>query len=137
MATNPQPQSNAFKSIVRSLSPFVISGAVSAIAHFGYHVSNAVALQIVLAAGAALAVVLHALETQFPWVGVLLGYIGAPVYAPSGKTSMKTQIAMLEAQLAAMASVQSESTNPTPPTAAPVVTPSPVAPVNTTVPVTP
>jgi hypothetical protein len=125
MAPSPQPQSNAFKSIVRSLTPFAVSSAVSAIAHFGYHISNAVALQIIVAVGAALSIVLHALETQFPWIGVLLGYIGAPVYAPSGKTSLKTQVAMLESQLAALTTAQSEAASPTLPTSAPIPVPGP------------
>jgi hypothetical protein len=118
MALSPQPQSNVFKSIVRSLTPFVVSSVASAIAHFGYHISNTVALQIVVALGAALTVVLHALERQFPWIGVFLGYIGAPVYAPSGKTSLKMQVATLESQLAALTTAQSEAANPTPPTSA-------------------
>jgi len=100
----PQPSSNAFKAIVRSLMPFVYSGAAALIARFGYHVANTTVIQIVTIAGGLLTIVLHALETQFPWIGVLLGYIGAPIYAPSAKVtlaaSQKAQIATLEQQLA-------------------------------------
>lgn len=100
----PQPSSNAFKAIIRSLMPFIYSGAAGLIARFGYHVTNSTVIQIVAIAGGVLTIVLHALETQFPWVGVFLGYIGAPIYAPSAKVtlaaSQKAQIAQLEQQLA-------------------------------------
>lgn len=118
----PQPAQNAFKSIVRSLTPWLTSTVAASIAHFGYHVSNVVAAQIIVVAGAALTVVLHALETQFPWIGVFLGYIGAPVYAPSGKTSLKAQVATLESQLAALTATAAESAAPSVPTAAPATT---------------
>src|ERR1035437_2224715 len=98
----PQPSSNAFKAIVRSLMPFVYSGAAAIIARFGYHVANTTVIQIVTIAGGVLTIVLHALETQFPWIGVLLGYIGAPVYPPSTKVSQAAQIATLENQSAAL-----------------------------------
>src|ERR1035437_6309871 len=105
----PQPSSNAFKAIVRSLMPFVYSGAAAIIARFGYHVANTTVIQIVTIAGGVLTIVLHALETQFPWIGVFLGYIGAPVYAPSAKVTLaaskKQQIATLEQQLATLATL--------------------------------
>ena len=105
----PQPSSNAFKAIVRSLMPFVYSGAAALIARFGYHVANTTVIQIVTIAGGVLTIVLHALETQFPWIGVFLGYIGAPIYAPSAKVtlaaSQKAQIAQLETQLATFATL--------------------------------
>ncbi len=130
---NAQPAQNAFKSIVRSLTPWLTSTVAAAIAHFGYHVSNVVAAQIIVVAGAALTVVLHALETQFPWIGVFLGYIGAPVYAPSGKTSLKTQVATLESQLAALTATAAEAAAPSAPTAAPVPTQT-TAPLDPTAP---
>jgi hypothetical protein len=89
--------------------PFVYSGAAAIIARFGYHVANTTVIQIVTIAGGVLTIVLHALETQFPWIGVFLGYIGAPVYAPSAKVtlaaSQKQQIATLEQQLATLATL--------------------------------
>ncbi len=96
------PSSNVLKAIIRSLAPFVYSGAASAIAHFGYHVSLATTIQIVAIVGALLTIVLHALETQFPWVGVLLGYLGAPVYPPSTKALLAAQVQSLESQLATL-----------------------------------
>jgi hypothetical protein len=82
--------------------PFVYSTAASIIAHLGYHVTMKTTVEIVAIVGAALTILLHALETQFPAVGVFLGYIGAPVYAPSTKTSQAAQIANLEAEIAAL-----------------------------------
>ena len=116
----PQPSSNSFKAIVRSLMPFVYSGAAALIAHFGYHVSNAVTVQIVTIVGVVLTIVLHALESQFPWIGVFLGYLGAPVYAPSAKVtlaaSQKAQIATLETQLATFATLlEQHGITPPPP----------------------
>src|ERR1019366_915273 len=84
----PAPSSNAFKAIIRSLMPFVYAGAAALIARFGYHVTNATVIPIVKVVGGVLTIVLHALEPQFPWIGVFLGYIGAPVYAPSAKVTL-------------------------------------------------
>ena len=119
----PQPASNAFKAIVRSLMPFIESGAAAAIAHFGYHVSNSTVVQIVAIAGAALTIVLHALETQFPAIGIFLGYLGAPVYAPSPKVSDKARIAQLEAEVAALVAANEEKVSPSAPTTAPTPVP--------------
>jgi hypothetical protein len=96
----PIPASNTFKALIRSLMPFVYSGAAALIAHFGYHVSNSTVIQIVTIGFAGLTIVLHAAESQWPWVGVFLGYVGAPVYAPV--VSQTTQIAQLEALVAAL-----------------------------------
>jgi hypothetical protein len=112
------PETNTFKAIVRGLMPFIISGAGAAIAHFGYTVSNSTVIQIVAIAGAALTIILHAAETQWPWVGVFLGYIGAPVYAQSTKISQKAEIAALEAKVAALVAAQEEAKNPSTPTVA-------------------
>lgn len=127
----PQPASNAFKAILRSLMPFVYSIAAGIIARFGYHVANTTVIQIVTIAGVALTIVLHALETQWPAIGVFLGYIGAPVYAPSTKVSLTSQVATLENQVAALLAANEELKNPSKQSAPPpvvVVTPPPVAP---------
>ena len=117
------PASNSFKAIVRSLMPFVLSGAAALIARLGYHVSLQTTTLILGVAGGALTVVLHLLETKFPWVGAFLGYIGAPVYAPSKAKVKDAMIATLEAQVATLMAKASEASNPSTPTAAPVVTP--------------
>ncbi len=93
---------NQFKAIVRSVMPFVISGVASVIARFGYHVSLDTVIQIVGIAGGGLTIVLHALEAKFPWVGVFLGWIGAPAYAPSAKKSLALTVASLQTELAAL-----------------------------------
>jgi hypothetical protein len=126
-----QPASNAFKAIVRSLMPFVYSIVAGAIAHFGYHVANTTVIQIVTIAGGVLTIVLHALETQWPAIGVFLGYIGAPVYAPSTKVTLQAQLASVEAQFAAFVAQSEEAKAMSTPSAPPpvvVVTPPPVAP---------
>lgn len=99
---------NTLKAVVRSLTPWAASVVAALIAHFGYHVSNVVATQIVVAAGTGLTVVLHAAERKWPWVGALLGWAGAPQYAPSNKAV----IAQLQAQVAALTTKQTETTNP-------------------------
>ena len=98
----PQPATNAFKAIVRSLMPFIESGAAALIARLGYHVSLTTTIAILGIAGGVLTIVLHAAETQWPSLGIFLGYIGAPVYLPSTKVSQAAQIATLEAQSAAL-----------------------------------
>ena len=119
----PAPASNAFKAVVRSLMPFAYSGAAALIARFGYHVANTTVIQIVTIAGGALTIVLHALETQFSWIGVFLGYIGAPVYAASTKVSTKAEVATLMAQVAVLTAQLEEQKTPSVPTfVAPVTT---------------
>ena len=110
----PAPASNAFKAIVRSLMPFVESGAAALIARLGYHVSLTTTIAILGIVGGALTILLHALETQWPAIGVFLGYIGAPVYAPSTKISQKSAIATLEAQVAALTAQLDEKATPSP-----------------------
>ena len=118
--TSPAP--NPFKAVVRSLMPFVISGIVAVCVHFGYHPSAQVADDIALAGGAGLTIVLHAAESRWPKLGVLLGYVGAPVYAPSTKVSLAAENADLKARVAnleaaAAAQVASSLTPPAPPSA--------------------
>lgn len=90
---------NTLKAIIRSLMPFVYSGVAAIIAHFGYHVSNSTVIQIVAAGFAAATVILHSLEVKFPWVGVFLGWIGAPAYAPSTKVTLVQQLAAQQLEI--------------------------------------
>ena len=104
---------NTLKAIVRSLTPWALSALAGLVAHFGWHPSLALEIQLFTAAGAGLTIVLHAAEKKFPWVGVFFGWLGAPAYAPSAKNAL---IADLQAKLDALtpaAPVQ------TPPVAAP------------------
>ena len=82
--------------------PFIESGAAALIARLGYHVSLTTTIAILGIAGGVLTIVLHAAETQWPSLGIFLGYIGAPVYPPSTKVSQAAQIATLENQSAAL-----------------------------------
>ena len=84
---------NVLKALVRSLMPLVYAAVAAAIAHFGYHVSNVTVIRMVTVGFAALTVILHSLEVKFPWVGVFLGWFGAPAYAPSVKKTQAQQIA--------------------------------------------
>lgn len=93
---------NTIKSIVRSLTPLLYAAVAAVIAHFGYHVSDATVVKILGVGYGALAVVLHGLEARFPWVGTLLGWFGAPVYAPSVKKQQAATIAQLKSQVDAL-----------------------------------
>ena len=129
---NPVP--NTIKAIVRRVMPLVEGALVGAIAHFGWHPTATVVAEIVAVVATGLSIILPAAEAKFPWVGVLLGYMGAPVYAPSTKKSQATQIAALEAQLATLLAQGAEAVLPSQPTAAAPVTPvqplpDPVAPI--------
>ncbi len=120
---------NVYKAIIRSLTPWATSVAAAVIAHFGFHVSAIVSAQIVVYAGTVLTVLLHALETRYRWVGVFLGWIGAPVYEPGAKASMQATIASLQAELAAISAklpVTAPESPVTPATDSPV-SPSAVA----------
>jgi len=111
------PATNPAKALVRTLVPFVYPAVAAIIARFGYHVSNATVIQIVAAGGTGLTIVLHLLEEKFPKVGILLGWLGAPVYAPGAKASLTAQVATLEAQLSAIAAQVDEAHSPSTPTA--------------------
>jgi hypothetical protein len=115
---------NTLKAIIRSLTPWALSLIAGVVAHFGWHPSLALEVKIVGIGGAGLTVAVHALEVKFPWVGVFLGWLGAPKYAPSAKNAL---IAELQKKVDAL----------TPPTPAPApagstpvateVAPAPVA----------
>ena len=93
---------NTIKSIVRALTPWLLTTLGALAARFGFHVSNAASLQGLVLAGGVLTVVLHTLESRFPWAGTLLGWIGAPVYAPGKASQQSTTIATLESEVAAL-----------------------------------
>ena len=110
---------NTVKALVRSLTPWAISVVASVIAHFGYHVSLTTASQITVAVGTVLTIGAHVLERRFPWVGVFLGWIGAPAYAPSVKQSLALKVASLEAEIDALVAAASEKAHPSQPSAGP------------------
>jgi len=93
---------SVLKALIRTFMPAVYSGVAAAIAHFGYHVSLATVIQIVGGGFAGLTVVLHWAEKKYPWVGALLGWIGVPQYAPSVKATQASEIAALQAEIAAL-----------------------------------
>lgn len=99
---------NAFKAIVRSLMPFVLAGIVALCVRLGYHPTPQVVSDIALAGGAALTILLHAAESRWPRLGVLLGYVGAPVYPPSAKVSLASENADLKDRLAALEAAVAE-----------------------------
>ena len=100
MAATPVGTTNAdlLKAIIRSITPWAITTMVTLVARLGYHITLQVAIQILVVAGAALTVVAHLLEKKWPWVGVFLGWIGAPVYPLTPKQT-QAKIANLQAQL--------------------------------------
>ena len=93
---------HTIKSIVRALTPWLLTTLGALAAHFGWHVSNATSLQGLVIAGGVLTVLLHSLERRFPWVGTFLGWIGAPVYEPGKASQQATTIASLESEVAAL-----------------------------------
>ena len=92
---------NNLKAFVRSVFPFLWSSAIAAIAHYAYHASPTHAAAILAVGGVFLAGLIRWLETHFPWVGVFLGWVGAPTYAPSAKATLKQTVAELQDTLAA------------------------------------
>jgi len=103
--------SNTYKSIVRFVVPLLYPTIASLVARLGYHVSLAAVLQIVIGGGVGLGVILLALEKKFPWIGVFLGWFGAPKYVPTVKKAsllatldeQASTIEGLKAQVAALA----------------------------------
>lgn len=97
---------NQLKAFVRSVFPFLESGAAALIVHYTAHLSPAASAYILGGGGLFLSAALHWLEGHFPWVGVFLGWIGAPAYAPSAKTVLEQQVANLQAELDAWKSAK-------------------------------
>jgi hypothetical protein len=104
---------NTLKALVRTLTPLLYPLVASAIARFGYHVSNATIIQIVAGGFAGLTVILHSAEAKWPWVGVFMGWLGAPAYAPSTKMT----VTQLQAEIDALKAQQAEAAHPSTPTA--------------------
>ena len=78
--------------------PFLETSAAGLVAHLGFHLSTkTAAIYIAGGGGVVLSGVLNYLEKRFKWVGVLLGWIGAPSYAPSLSATVKSLTAELEA----------------------------------------
>jgi len=123
VAPTPAPASNTFKALVRTFAPFIESGIAGLVAALGFHATATTVAGIVGIAGTVLTIVLHAAESKWPAVGALLGWIGAPVYAPSTKITLTSQVQTLEAQLAAVLAAQYEAQKPSAPSSSPVVAP--------------
>ena len=109
----PQAQTNPFKAIIRSLTPFAIAAVVGGAAHLGYHVTMGTAAAIVAGAGGFITVAVHALEPRYPWVGVFLGWLGAPGYTPTTKVT----VVSLQAEIDALKAQQAEAAHRSPPSA--------------------
>ena len=92
--------SNRIKAFIRSVFPFAESAAVAAVAHFGWRVSPAVATYILGFGGVGLSAVLHWLEGHFPWMGVFLGWAGAPAYAPALKNILAANLDQAQSEIA-------------------------------------
>jgi hypothetical protein len=92
-------QPNVKKAIIRSIMPFVVSALVAVCIHFGYHPTAQTITWILGAGGGGLTILLHLLETKWPAIGVLLGYLGAPVYAPPKKVLQSNKIDQLQAEV--------------------------------------
>jgi hypothetical protein len=103
------PATNEFKAMVRSLMPFILGGIVAACAHFGWHPTGVQTADIVGVLGVFLTIVVRLLEAKWPAFGVLLGYIGAPVYPPSTKVSLQAQLDEALAKLAALTATVEEN----------------------------
>lgn len=130
----PAPASNEFKAMVRSLMPFILGAIAALCAHLGWNPTGVQLAEIVGIIGTALTIVVRPLEAKWPAFGILLGYIGAPVYPPSTKVSLETQVAQLQSQLAVLIASKEETTVASPPSDQPAATPivTPIAPPPTT-----
>lgn len=89
-----------YKAIVRSLTPWVISGVISTATHLGFHVSTPTAVKLSVLIGTLLTIFVHFLEVKWPKFGILLGWVGAPTYsATKSKKDLQAEILALQAQL--------------------------------------
>jgi hypothetical protein len=91
---------NIFKSIVRSITPAVLSAIVWAASYFHYKVNAVTATEVAAILGTLVTIGAHVLETKWKWFGVFLGWLGAPAYDPTvTKAELQAQVAALTAQL--------------------------------------
>ncbi len=92
---------NVWKSIVRSVTPFVIGAIVWCATFLGFHISIRTADAVGAIVGFGLTLVAHFLEIKWPAFGVFLGWLGAPSYTPI--LTKKKIIANLQNQLETLA----------------------------------
>ena len=128
------PAPSVWKDAVRFVTPYLEAFIISLVAKLGFHVTLVMAAGILTLGGTALGLIFRALEHWFPWVGALLGYIGAPAYRPTAKNSLKAQLADLASQYIALQAQVNEGAHPSLGTAQPAapsvtVTATPSAPV--------
>jgi hypothetical protein len=107
MPATPTPQ-DTVRSIVRSLTPWVLSGVIAISTRLGLNINPQVSAELFAAIGTGLTIGLRALEAKYPWVGKLLGFSGAPMYPPTKKQQTAQTIAALEAQVAALQAAQTQ-----------------------------
>jgi hypothetical protein len=130
-------QNNLFKALVRSLTPWLISGIVYMAVHLGYKISMTSATEVAALVGTLLTLLAHILETKYRWFGVFLGWLGAPSYTVA-PTKAQT-IAQLQAQIAALEATllpgETQTVQPAPVVVtSPLPAPTPAATVGVTPP---
>lgn len=77
--------SDTARSIIRSLTPWVLSALLAVATRLGFAVDPQVSAYLFGAIGTVLTVGLRWLEARYPVVGKLLGVSGAPTYPPTKK----------------------------------------------------
>lgn len=98
-----KPSTSIFKTIVRAATPWAISAVVWSAQRFGLHVNAGTATEVAAVVGTALTVLVPPLEKKWPWVGVFLGWIGAPTYtALTTKAALEAEIVALQNQVNAV-----------------------------------
>ena len=122
----PTGVSDTARSIIRSLTPWVLSGTLALATRLGFSVDPQVSAELFAGIGAVLTIGLRSLEARYPWVGKLLGFSGAPTYPPTKKQQAAleaaAQTALIAELQAKVAELQAANTVPTPaPIEAPVV----------------
>jgi len=96
-----KPSTSIYKTIVRTLTPWAIGAVVWVAQRLGFHVNAGTATEVAASIGLALTLIVPPLEKKFPWMGVFLGWIGAPTWtANTSKAQLAAQLAALEVQLA-------------------------------------
>ena len=121
------PSVSPAKDVWRLVVSYVTTAVIGLIARLGFHADLRTTIVVGLVVGLILAAVLRWAERSFPWVGALLGLIGAPTFPASARLQAQAYTQSLEAQLAALQTQVNEALAPSKPSAAPVnlVTPEP------------
>lgn len=103
MMTTLKPSTSVFKTIVRTVTPLLISAMVWTGQRLGLHVNAGTATEVAGVVGLSLSLAVPPLEKKWRWFGLLLGWVGAPSYIKNPtKAQIESENLKLQAEISAL-----------------------------------